>query len=355
MRRALAVASGALLLLAAATPASAASPERSGWWNRLSSGALLLPAPTTAPGDLRVASGGDAPTAYAAVLLRAAGSTSATLELVVREGRAVGTPDVVACPTVEDDWPAGDDQAFELAPAYDCGLGQAVGSPTADGTGLVFLLDGTTQTAPGQWSLALVPAPEVAAPFVVDLQPPGPQSFLPAPPDPAADPDPGPAAPPTDPTAAKPFDGAAPEPLLPGLEPGPAVPATDLGVAQAPLLAGELPPVGAGTVPATVPGPALAGAAPAGPLRTFATRPVAVAVPGLEGDRLLALLLLVGLSGTVGYAAGKNRTAPQLIGGRAGRAVVATGPVSGDAEDAPRQRGIGRFAKQRERAPRRLR
>ena len=73
MRRALAVASGVLLLLAAATPASAASPERSGWWNRLSSGALLLPAPTTAPGDLRVASGRDAPTAYAAVLLRAAG------------------------------------------------------------------------------------------------------------------------------------------------------------------------------------------------------------------------------------------------------------------------------------------
>jgi hypothetical protein len=73
----------------------------------------------------------------------------------------------------------------------------------------------------------------------------------------------------------------------------------------------------------------------------------------------------VGLSGAVGYAAGKNRSAPQLIGGRAGRAVVATGPVSGGAassgpasggaEGAPRQRGIGRFAKQRERAPRRLR
>lgn len=352
MRRALLA--GVLLVspVVLAAPAAAADADRTGWWNRASAGTLALPAPTTAEGDLRVASGApDAPSAYAGLLLVAPGSRSATLDLVVRPGSLLGTPEVVACPTATAEWPDGGNQPIDQAPAYDCVLGAAFGSLSEDGTTLSFALDDTTQVADGTWSLALVPSSESTAAFALDLQPPGEQGFVPAPPEAAPD-----AAPQTDPgpggpTAGDPATGdpappltadtgsALPDLLLPGSSP------VDVPVA-APAAAPQL-----AAAPADAPLPLAA--APA----TVLARPVAQDLPGDERSRLLALLLLVALSVAVGYAMGKDRPGPRLIGGRAGSAAaVAAGPADAPGGRRPsRERGIGRFAKPREAAPRRLR
>jgi hypothetical protein len=65
--------------------------------------------------------------------------------------------------------------------------------------------------------------------------------------------------------------------------------------------------------------------------------------------------VLAGGSAAVGYAAGQQRPGPRLIGGRSR---LATLPRDRSADEPPREerpRGIGRFAKTRDAAPRRLR
>lgn len=340
-----------VLALAVATPAQAAAPERSGWWSRLAP----LPAPLTMEGDLRITGQGTAATAYSAVLLTAPGATTATLDLLVRPGTAVGTGEVVACPTADADWEEGSNQPFDAAPAYDCS-DQAFGTLSADGTTLTFLLDDSTQLSPGTWSLALVPAPEGSAPFAVDLQPPGPASFTPEAPA-TAEPPPASSSPPPVST-----DTAAPPPFVESFDTGSLLPPADPGSGDtgAPLLAGTEPLPAA---PAAAPGPQPAVAS--GPATSFpqavAVRPVAQSLPGGERGRLVALLALVALSGAVGYALGQQRPGPRLIGGRAGAvrppaepgAVAASAAVPTPA--AARERGIGRFARVRDAAPRRLR
>ena len=87
-----------------------------------------------------------------------------------------------------------------------------------------------------------------------------------------------------------------------------------------------------------------------------AFRPALAAQDTGTGSRLLALLVLVGGSAAVGYAAGQQRPGPRLLGGRAASAVPAGLPVQETAAAPDRRpRGIGRFAKARDAAPRRLR
>lgn len=349
----------AVTVVGLAAPATAAPADRAGWWTRASAGGVAVPAPTAMPGDLRITSGDPAaPTAYAAVLLTAVGATRGSLDLLVRPGSALGTGEVVACPTADTTWEAGDAQPYDTAPAFDC-TDRSFGTLSEDGTTLSFLLDESTQGALGSWSLALVPLPEGTAPFSVDLQAPGDAAFTAEPP--ASEP----------PADDEPFDpgtgeGTAVDPIAPGFE-APAGPTGSIpsgtDVTSAPLLAGTAPLSAAAPAPAPAgPAPALAGAAPlAGTPRTVATRPVAQPVPGGERGRLLALLALVALSAGVGYAAGQTRPGPRLIGGRAGAAVVAGAgagavAVAGEAaQPGARERGIGRFARQRDAAPRRLR
>ncbi|MBC7374479.1 MAG: hypothetical protein H7323_10870, partial [Frankiales bacterium] len=177
MRRLLACGVAGLLATALSTPALAAAPERTGWWNALSAGTVVAPAPTTADGDLRVANGPDGPTAYAAVLLSAPGASSATLNLLVRPGTVIGTPQVVACATKTDDWTKGGNQPIAGAPAFDCTARELFGTLSADGATLSFDLDAST--AAGTWSLALVPQTGSSTPFALDLQAPGPDAFTP--------------------------------------------------------------------------------------------------------------------------------------------------------------------------------
>lgn len=341
----------ACVLLPAVTGAAAAvaaEPERTGWWNRASGGGLVAPAPTAAPGDLRVSAlGPDQPTAYAAVLFTATGSPSATLDLEVRS--TTGTPEVSACPTGTGDWPEGGNQPYDKAPPYDCAIGAAFGSLSADGKTLSFVLDTTMQVEPGVWSLALVPQPGSASgPFTLDVVKPGPDVFLAAAPDATTDT-------PTDTSTGTSTDsstssgGGTGEAFLPGGFAAP--PSFDGGTAQA-------PPLVAGGAEAPLPEPAApapavaAGAGPAvAPL--ILARPAGVAEDLGSGRRLLALLVLAGGSAAVGYAAGQQRPGPRLIGGRSRLAPAAPAAVETSRDERPR--GIGRFAKTRDVAPRRLR
>lgn len=165
-------------LLLPAVTAWAQAPDRTGWWNRLSAGPVVAPAPTTAEGDLRIGNAPDGPTAYSAVLYTVFGVSDATLTLTVRADRRLGTPDVVACPIEDADWEEGGNQPFAAAPAYDCALGSAAGELAPDGSTLTFLLDSTTQDATGAWSLALVPAPGSTEPFDLQLAAPEAEAFV---------------------------------------------------------------------------------------------------------------------------------------------------------------------------------
>lgn len=86
-----------------------------------------------------------------------------------------------------------------------------------------------------------------------------------------------------------------------------------------------------------------------------ATTPAASGTDTVGRSRLLALLALVAVCAAAGWAAGQQRPIPQLLGGRA-RAMPAT-PAVVPVPAAPTllERGIGRFSRVRDAAPRRLR
>lgn len=328
---------GALVLLP--TAAWAQEPERTGWWSAVSAGGVALPQPTTAEGDLRISNGTDGPLAFSAVRYPGAGATAAVLTLAVAVDRTVGTPEVAACVTPDDSWAEGGNQPYDAAPEVDCDAGSVVGELAPDGSTLTFLLDATQQDATGTWNLALVPVPGSPSPFTIDLRAPGAEAFVPAPTSEPGGPV-GPAEP--QPDGAGPDAGQG-EPLLAA---GPAVGAADVGLP--PLVAGDQAPTSDAAGPAPV-----AVAAPA-PAAVLLARPTGVAAEDDAGRRLLALLVLAGGSAAVGYAAGQPRPGPRLLGGRARLGVPAgagTAPLPVEA----RLRGIGRFAKTRDQAPRRLR
>lgn len=361
-RRAVLGAVVAVAGLLAVPSAAAAPPERTAWWSAVSGPGLAVPQPTTAEGDLRVARGTDV-LAFAAVLYRAEGSTSGMLRLPVRQGRTTGTPDVVACPTVDLAWEEGGNQPMDKAPAYDCTLGMAFGLLSADGATLDIGLDATQQLEPGVWSLALVPNPESSPPFAVELQ---------APPDDAFTADP--------PTGTSSFDGAD---ILSEPESAPA--AGDSAATELPFSPTvELPADPGGTAAAL--SPLLADSAPLGDVAgggggegelplVAAEEPTAASVParsvaaseqaGGGARRVLALLVLIAVCAAAGHAAGQQRPGPRLLGGRARALAAATGaaalPAAGAAGQEPllgrheRPRGIGRFARTREAPPRGLR
>ena len=339
----LGLALGTALALPAAPAVAEATPEvdRTAWFNAASGGGLAAPQPTTSEDDLRVVRAVE--TQAFSTLLYVGEGVRASLDLTVREGSAQGTPDVVACPTVGVDWEAGGNQPMDAAPAYDCDRSMSFAVLSEDGTTLSFGLDGAFQVQPGTWSIAVVPAPggvdvgpppKVPLPFTLDLEPPAAGAIvleeefaLPAPSDPEVS--------------------------------APTTTGTDAGSGFAPAAdLGSLPADGAAAAPLdpAVAAPAPESAAPALPTPVLATAPLNVLPAASTGDddsgrRLLALLALAGGSAAVGYAAGQSRPGPQLIGGRARLG----GGVPVPAAPQERPRGIGRFAKVRDEAPRRLR
>lgn len=343
---ALAVAATAACPAGTAWAESTPAVERTAWFSAASGGGLAAPQPGTAEGDLRVARAAQTQ-AFGTLLYRGEGARAA-LDLQLRDGAGAGTPEVVACPTVAADWADGGNQPMDAAPEVDCARALAYGILSEDGLTLSFGLDSAFEVEPGTWSIALVPAPSAVVagpppkaplPFTTDLQRPEIGAFvlteafsLPVTPDPVSE--------------APPDDGATT---------GGSGTAVSDGFAALPADSGSAP--AAALDPAVA--PPVAPPAASSPLPVTLAQPVVLRQAAQAGDddagrRLLALLALAGGSAAVGYAAGQQRPGPRLIGGRAGLgAPAAVAATTAPGTDRPR--GIGRFARERDGAPRRLR
>jgi hypothetical protein len=159
------------------TAAVADAPVQTGWWNAASGGGQTAPSPSTPAGGLHIAVQPGAITAYGAVLYALPQGATATLELKVAGSTATPAIDpnspstapamnVQACPMKDASWKAGDDQSFDAKPAYDCTAHSIVGSLSADGKTLTFLVDSGLETVPGQLNLAILPVQTTGAPGV---------------------------------------------------------------------------------------------------------------------------------------------------------------------------------------------
>jgi hypothetical protein len=317
-----------LLLLSLASGASADAPSKAGWWNGATANGIALPMPTTSAGDLHVAQGPSSPLAYAAVGYDLAGQgvDSATLQLKVTANSTVATIDVMACPTKDASWKAGDDQPIDSAPAYDCSAGSK-GIVSADGATVTFLLDSGQLLGGTAYSLAIVPRAG-STPFSVDFTKPGPTSLATE-----AAPTTEAAAPPAAPVAAAPPAPKTGTTVTP--------PLSAAVVPVAPQVALPAPAVAVPLTPA--PAPAVAPAAPQ--VAAAAARP---ATPVSNRARYAAGTGLALLAGFLVWAFQQSSPEPRLLGGLARKA----GPAAVAVDSTPR--GIGRFATMRTSAPRPL-
>lgn len=302
-----------LLLLSTSGAAWADAPSKTGWWNALSAGGAALPVPTTGADNLHVSQGPNGPAAFAALAYDVFGQvvTAATLELKVVANSAVGTPDLVACPTKDATWKPGGNQPMDTAPAYDCAKG-VVGAATDDLTTVTFFLDAPLGVA--GYSIAIAPAAD-ALPFSVDFAKPDATSLTLQVEAPAADA--APAAPP-----------AAPVP-----------PAT--GTAESVPLGPVTAPV-APMVPQQAPVVAPAAPAPQAAAAPVPFTPAAQTAPPVSNrERYIAGSMLALLAGLLVWAYQQPAPAPRLIGGMARKSAPEAVPID------PRPRGIGRFATMR--------
>ncbi len=363
-RRAAVLACAAGLVGLSVAQAGADAPAKTAWYSAATVGPLVVPAPTLADGELRVSGTGEAPTAYATLSLKAADATGGLLSLTVKPNSGTGAVglSLVACPTKKTDWKAGGNQAFP-GPEYDCAKASTPGVPSSDGLALEFELDETTQSAKGTWDLAIAPAPDVPTPSSVDFAKPGPEAFTPEtatsggglPTGISEEPtttDSEPAAPPAEPPPG--------EQLAAGTDAPAEAPDTAPLEAPGPDLAGAEPlaPDTAGEAPVTAADPAVDAAADQGQGTT--ALPATQQVAADDGDvtsraRLLAFLALLAVVAGAAYAAGQPSSLPQLLGGRARANPVGPAEVGRPAAPTVLERGIGRFSKVREAAPRRLR
>jgi hypothetical protein len=304
-----------LLLLSCADPAWADAPSKSGWWNAMSAGGAALPVPTTGADDLHISQGPNGPTAYAALAYDIFGQTvsAATLELKVVANSAVGTIDLMACPTKDASWKAGGDQSMDAAPQYDCAKG-VVGAPSGDLATVSFFLDAPALGSTG-YSIAIAP-PADALPFSVDFAKPDAASLTLQVEAPAVEP--GPAAPP-----------AAPVPPATG-NTGTA-PLGAVTAPVAPAVRQQAPAVAAPAVPAPQ-----AAAAPV-PFTQAAQR----TPPVSNRERYAAGTMLALIAGLLVWAFQQPAPTPRLIGGMARKSAPEVVPVD------IRPRGIGRFASMR--------
>lgn len=191
-----AVGAGLTAFGAMSITAHAAPPLRVAWWNTATANGAAAPSPTTPAGGMRVAAGsGNAQTqvpgtvpnpqvvAYGALLLELPEGATATLVLKLAQA-AQGTPLVVACPTHDLAWTAGDDQPAP-GPAYNCDGQHYPGTVDATGTSIAFKLTAQFESTPGQLSIVIVPdlsnpaLPTGGAPFAIDINPPDATAFTP--------------------------------------------------------------------------------------------------------------------------------------------------------------------------------
>jgi len=184
------------------TAARADQPVKVGWWNAAASGGQAAPAPDVNAGGMKISVSGSQVLAFGAVAYNLPADGTATLELSVTNSspepssapaNPASLPDtnvIVACPTTDNSWSAGDDQDASTAPKYDCSAHHYVGALSSDGKTMTFLIDGAADLTPGTLSLAILPdtttaiyelgtdAPsDVTPPYFIDFDKPSATSF----------------------------------------------------------------------------------------------------------------------------------------------------------------------------------
>lgn len=311
-----------LVLFIAGAGASADAPESYGWWWKAQQApGFVLPAPPYVPaGGLYVANDPTGPTAVSALRFTQAGTGGATLKLAAAQGSANAIADqVVACPLAAP-FDASEAGAWAFVPQGDCETTAVAGVADADLATVTWKLTGAFEASEGTWSMVLTPAPGSLLPFQIAFNPPNATALTTTAPGGAATSD-APDAPPA--RAGSP----ASQPVTPA---GP----SSAGPPAGPALGGEQP----GGVPAVAAPPVQepAAASPPAPVarNDLRDRIIAAAVFGVIAISLWLIWLRQSDRGAL-----LARIVP-------GRALPADGEVP--------EGGIGRFARHRERPPRRL-
>jgi ABC-type branched-subunit amino acid transport system ATPase component/ABC-type branched-subunit amino acid transport system permease subunit len=163
-------------LLGARPDAQADAPSQVGWWSKLRSGGLPLPAPPDAPADgLYVALDATGPSATAALRFDAPAPGTLTLELAEGSGVESGTT-LTAHPATRS-WTPVQNGVWEEAPTYsiDVGVNGAV-----SGTSVTFAIPGDFPGNGGFLDVVVV-ASGGPVPDGVGFRPPGAGAYLVAP------------------------------------------------------------------------------------------------------------------------------------------------------------------------------
>lgn len=229
-----------------------------------------------------------------------------TLTLDSQSSVNVSTGDIVACPTSNNLWAAGDDQAASQASSYDCSSGQGVtGNYDASAGTLTFDLASAQEyvepSGPtGIFSLAIVPGTSPTAAFTAVIQPPSSSSF--------------------DLTGESPAANANQNLANTGAGPAPSTPAVTPTTSAPPASAFEQESAGftgnSGGAPVSPVTPA--------PVPTTTTEPTAVAlgspvptsvISGLSSgyQRTVAVILLMSLGAGLWMAASMKRHVPTSL------------------------------------------
>jgi hypothetical protein len=339
------------------SPASADTPVKVGWWNFAAGGGQAAPAPDTNAGGLRVGVSSSQTLAFGAVEYSLPRDGSGTMELAITSitsnGSAPQVNAILACPTKDDSWKAGDDQDAAGAPAYSCDSFHFVGHLSADQTTMTFQVDGSADISDGHLSLAIVPQHSTAVPyigtdpgtgsdltppFVVDFDKPGSNSFV------------------SEDTSSSSSDSSSSSSAPP--PPSDSGSAGTTGSSSTPSF--PAPPASSDvSVPAaTTDAGASPVVAPQQPATTGGTAPVAAQAPAKTDNNKhdLLLVLLVLLLFAILYTQNAQQRAP--------RRIAATAPPGQPATEAATlpipypvgltPRGLGRFTKPRAEAARPL-
>ena len=319
------------------TQAGADTPYQFAWWNRVQVVAPglggVVPAPPTVPqGGLYVSGSSTSVTSISALRYAVEGAVDGVLKLSVASGSAAGA--VIDACAITGAWAQGENQAFETAPTYDCAV-KATGAVDAAGTTITWNIPaGLYRSELAVVDIVLVPGGP--APTQVAFAPADDSSFTHPPVEAATD------APPAESGALAP-EGA----LGPAAEGSPSG-SLSLEPATAPLRE-------VGTPVETGAPDAPTGSRTGGGAAAFPLTPSQVASALTDDDsrpeRIGAFVVLMLLAGALWLLGGRQVRAPRLLGGPATAAAL-TDAAGGAA--AVRVGGIGRFARPRTAAPKRL-
>jgi hypothetical protein len=353
------MAASPLPMLFPAPPAGADAPSGVAYWYRAAPSSALpaaTPAPQVPKGGLYVVNDPTAdpsadqalgpanqngPSAYSGVRFDAPAGSTATLTLKIAQGSTTqASPVLAACPITGAWSPSanGGPSPYDLRPGYDCTT-TVKGSLSTDGTSVSFSLTDAFAFVPGTFNVAIIPDPasQPAPPFSVAFEAPDSSSVL----------------------VAQPFDSSSsgsdvsPSAVAPESAVVPSVAPTVNSSAFAGSASSDL---GGG---ATLASPPKTSAPTVNRPALPAGLPAAVHAPAVKDhrfERLIAVGLLFALGAAWWWVGGQTPRAPRLLGslGGTGAAVVDDISAAAAATPATRLGGIGRFARPRLAAARRL-